>query len=99
MANRISSIFETDYLSLTCEDDPSSKSNHYVVSATKIQSTELIDKKTKFRSRFKLTEKDQPYIHSKGIDTIRFYAIDFITSSLAAWHLGTGTSVCVSEKY
>lgn len=37
MAIRISSLFETDYLSLTCEDDPNGEENHYVVSAKKIR--------------------------------------------------------------
>ena len=40
-------------------------------------------KKSKFRSRFKLTDKDLQYIHAKGIDTIRSHAIDFITTRLA----------------
>ncbi|WP_155305086.1 DUF4186 family protein [Desulfosarcina widdelii] len=39
--------------------------------------------KTKFRSRFKFTDKDHQYIHSKGIDTIRSHAVDFITTRLA----------------
>ena len=40
-------------------------------------------KKSKFRSRFKLTDKDRQYIQNKGIDTIRAHAVDFITSRLA----------------
>jgi hypothetical protein len=40
-------------------------------------------KKSKFRSRFKLSDKDLQYSHSKGIDTIRSRAIDFITTRLA----------------
>lgn len=40
-------------------------------------------KKSKFRSRFKLTEKDHQYIKNKGIDIIRSHAYDFITSRLA----------------
>lgn len=40
-------------------------------------------KNSKFRSRFKLTDKDRLYIEDKGIDTIRSHAIDFITARLA----------------
>ena len=40
-------------------------------------------KKSKFRSRFKLTEKDCQYIKNKGIDIIRSHAYDFVTSRLA----------------
>jgi len=40
-------------------------------------------KKSKFRSRFKLTDKDRQYIHTKGTDTIRSHAFDFITARLA----------------
>jgi hypothetical protein len=43
--------------------------------------TEL--KNSKFRSRFKLTDKDGQYIHDKGLRTIRSHAIDFITTRLA----------------
>ena len=35
-------------------------------------------KRSKFRSKFKLTEKDRQYIRDKGINTIRQHAIDFI---------------------
>ena len=40
-------------------------------------------KKSKFRSRFKLTDKDRLYIQDKGIDTIRSHAVDLITARLA----------------
>jgi hypothetical protein len=40
-------------------------------------------KKSKFRSRFKLTDKDLQYNQTKGIDIIRFHAFDFIKSRLA----------------
>jgi hypothetical protein len=40
-------------------------------------------KKSTFRSKFKLTEKDRQYIHDKGIDTIRQHAIDFISARIA----------------
>jgi len=39
-------------------------------------------KKSKFRSQFKLAEKDREYIQNQGIDTIRSHAIDFITTRL-----------------
>ena len=40
-------------------------------------------KRSKFRSRFKLTDKDKKYIDDKGIDTIRSHAEDFISKRLA----------------
>jgi len=40
-------------------------------------------KKSKFRSKFKLTEKDRQYIQDKGIDTIRQHSIDFISERIA----------------
>ena len=40
-------------------------------------------KGSKFRSRFKLTDRDHQYINDKGISTIRSHAIDFITARLA----------------
>lgn len=39
--------------------------------------------KSKFRSSFKLKEKDILYIKEKGIDTIRRHAYDFINKRLA----------------
>ena len=38
---------------------------------------------SKFRSSFHLKEKDINYINSKGIDTIKSHAYDFINSRLA----------------
>ena len=43
-------------------------------------------KKSKFRSKFKLTEIDRQYIRDKGIDTIRQHAIDFISERIAPQH-------------
>jgi hypothetical protein len=40
-------------------------------------------KSSKFRSKFKLTEKDRQYVQDKGIDTIRQHAIDFIKTRIA----------------
>jgi len=39
--------------------------------------------KSKFRSRFHLSEKDKEYVRNKGIDTIRVHAYDFIKKRLA----------------
>ena len=38
---------------------------------------------SKFRSRFRLTEKDLQYIREKGMDTVRNHAEDFIRRRLA----------------
>lgn len=40
-------------------------------------------KESKFRSRFKLMDKDRQYIYEKGINTIKSHATDFIASRLA----------------
>jgi hypothetical protein len=40
-------------------------------------------KKSRFRSKFDLTEKDRQYIRDKGIDTIRQHAMDFILARIA----------------
>ena len=40
-------------------------------------------KRSKFRSKFKLSNKDHQYIQDKGIDTIRQHAIDFIKTRIA----------------
>ena len=39
--------------------------------------------RSKFRSRFHLTEKDKAYVREKGMDTIRSHAYDFIEKRLA----------------
>ena len=39
---------------------------------------------SKFRSSFKLKEKDKQYIKDKGIETIKKHAYDFINSRLAS---------------
>ena len=39
--------------------------------------------RSKFRSRFHLTEKDKAYAREKGLDTIRSHAKDFIEKRLA----------------
>ena len=40
-------------------------------------------KKSKFRSSFKLSKKDRVYIESKGLETIRQHAKDFIKKRIA----------------
>ncbi|MCJ7539957.1 MAG: DUF4186 domain-containing protein, partial [Desulfobacterales bacterium] len=40
-------------------------------------------KKSKFRSKFRLSNKDRQYIQDKDIDTIRQHAIDFIKTRIA----------------
>ena len=40
-------------------------------------------KKSTFRSKFHLTQKDRQYIQDKGINTIRQHAIDFIKTRIA----------------
>ncbi len=40
-------------------------------------------KKSTFRSKFKLKEKDFDYIKQKGLDTIKSHAYDFIKKRLA----------------
>ncbi len=40
-------------------------------------------KQSKFRSWFKLREKDLAYIREKGLETIKDHAVDFITSRVA----------------
>lgn len=47
-----------------------------------IDKTEALEK-SKFRSRFHLTEKEKVYINEKGMDTIRSHAYDFIRKRLA----------------
>ena len=41
-------------------------------------------KRSKFRSKFKLTKKDRQYIRDKSIDTVRQHAMDFINSRIAS---------------
>ena len=40
-------------------------------------------KKSKFRSRFRLTPKDQKYTASRGLEAIRDHAFDFVNSRVA----------------
>ena len=40
-------------------------------------------KKSKFRSKFKLSQKDRDYIATKGLETIRDHAYQFINARVA----------------
>ena len=40
-------------------------------------------RKSKFRSKFKLTQKDRDYIAAKGLETINDHAFQFINSRVA----------------
>lgn len=39
--------------------------------------------KSRFRSRFKLSESDRKYIAEKGLETLRRHAVDFVHQRLA----------------
>ena len=41
--------------------------------------------RSKFRSKFKLTQKDRDYIAAKGLETIKDHAYQFIISRVAAY--------------
>ena len=45
-------------------------------------------KHSQFRSKFHLSEKDDTYIHEKGLETIREHAVDFITTRVAPKYPG-----------
>ena len=40
-------------------------------------------KKSKFRSKFKLNQKDRDYIDAKGLETIKEHAFQFVNSRVA----------------
>ena len=42
--------------------------------------------KSKFRSSFKLKEKDREYVKNKGMDTVRSHARDFVRDRLCSSH-------------
>ena len=44
-------------------------------------------KKSKFRSKFHLTEKDREYIAKKGMEQIRAHATDFVRERLSAAYI------------
>jgi hypothetical protein len=41
-------------------------------------------KQSKFRSKFKLTQKDRDYIATKGLETIKEHAFQFVNSRVAS---------------
>jgi hypothetical protein len=41
-------------------------------------------RKSKFRSRFKLSQKDRDYISNKGLETIKEHAYQFVNSRIAS---------------
>lgn len=41
-------------------------------------------KRSKFRSKFKLSQKDQDYIATKGLETIKEHAYQFVNSRVAS---------------
>jgi len=47
-------------------------------SSKKVDSALKLLKRSSFRSKFKLTDRDRQYIQDKGMDTIRKHAFDFI---------------------
>ena len=49
---------------------------------TQIPKTLASLKRSKFRSKFKLSSKDRQYIQDKGVDTIRQHALDFIKTRI-----------------
>lgn len=48
-----------------------------------IEETLLRLNKSKFRAKFRLSEKDKKYIGEKGMDEIRKHAADFVSKRLA----------------
>ena len=58
-------------------------------SAHKFSSPKNVDralellKRSSFRSKFKLTDRERQYIQDKGIETIKDHAFDFINSRIA----------------
>ncbi|HCR43421.1 MAG TPA: DUF4186 domain-containing protein [Ruminococcaceae bacterium] len=43
--------------------------------------------KSKFRSGFRLNEKDREYVRQKGMDTVRSHAADFVRRRLAPGYI------------
>jgi len=41
-------------------------------------------KQSKFRSKFKLSQKDRDYIATKGLETIKAHALQFVNARIAA---------------
>jgi len=58
-------------------------SAHKFCSPKTVDSALELLKRSSFRSKLKLTEKDRQYIQDKGIETIKDHAFDFINSRIA----------------
>lgn len=60
-----------------------------LLSCSKIQTEQLFLKlsRSKFRSRFHLTQKDKEYVRSKGVETIKNHAYDFVSKRLLSCSL------------
>ena len=50
--------------------------------------------KSKFRSSFKLKEKDREYVKNKGMDTVRSHARDFVRDRLAPSFIAQHATAC-----
>ena len=49
----------------------------------KVDSALELLKRSSFRSKFKLTDRDRQYIQDRGIETIKYHAFDFINIRVA----------------
>ncbi len=58
-------------------------SAHKFCSSKKIDSALEVLKRSHFRSKFKLTDRDRKYITEKGMEKIREHAFDFINLRIA----------------
>ena len=58
-------------------------SAHKFCSPKKVDSALELLKRSSFRSKFKLNDRDRQYIQDKGMETIRKHAFDFINSRIA----------------
>lgn len=58
-------------------------SAHKFCSPKTVDSALELLKRSSFRSKFKLTDRDRQYIQDKGIETIKDHAFDFINSRIA----------------
>jgi len=58
-------------------------SAHKFCSPKKVDIALELLKRSSFRSKFKLNDRDRQYIQDKGMETIRKHAFDFINSRIA----------------
>jgi len=58
-------------------------SAHKFCSPKKVDIALELLKRSSFRSKFKLTDRERQYIQDKGIETIKNHAFDFINSRIA----------------